>query len=66
MVQRIKYHVMTSTGGDNSSVSLGAFNTKEEAEAFRDAQPTRGWIEVAASEVPAEAASIVSFVEKLK
>jgi hypothetical protein len=64
MIQRIKYHVMASVGANNSTVSLRAFNTKEEAEAFRDTQPAQAWIEIEQYEVPDEAASMLSFLKE--
>ena len=61
MILRLKYHVMAAVGPNGSSVSLRAFTTKEEAEAFRDTQPTQAWIEIEQSHVPYEAASIASY-----
>jgi len=64
MVLRFKYHVMVSAGPDKASVSLKAFSTKEEAEAFRDAHHTQAWIEIEQSQVPNEAASIASYIKE--
>jgi len=55
---------MVSAGPDKASVSLSAFSTKEEAEAFRDAHPAQTWIEIEQSQVPYEAASLASYNEK--
>ena len=64
MILRVKFHVMVSAGPDKASVSLSAFSTKEEAEAFRDAHPAQTWIEIEQSQVPYEAASLASYNEK--
>ena len=61
MILRIKFHVMVAAGPDKASVSLKAFSTMEEAEAFRDAHTSQAWIEIQQSQVPSEAAPLASY-----
>jgi len=61
MILRVKYHVMVSAGPEKESISIKAFSTMEEAEAFRDAHSAHAWIEIEQSQVPAEAASLASY-----
>ena len=61
MILRVKFHVMIAAGPDKEAVSIRAFNTKEEAETFRDSQPAQAWIEIEHSHVPDEAASLASY-----
>jgi len=61
MILRVKFHVMVAAGPDKASVSLKAFSTMEEAEAFRDAHTSHAWIEIEQSQVPAEAAPLASY-----
>jgi len=52
---------MVAAGPDKASVSLKAFSTMEEAEAFRDAHTSQAWIEIQQSQVPSEAAPLASY-----
>ena len=61
MILRVKFHVMVAAGPDKASVSIKAFNTMEEAEAFRDAHTSQAWIEIEQSHVSSEAAPLASY-----